>query len=128
VLQRQSLVQGMCLAQASLCVSTVDTVHVLGELCPVRQLLQRASIGSCSYCLVTLHVSALLAAFHPHLQQSESVVQEACAEFEVACSEVNLQQQLEELEALVLQRGLLGDANRSVLSGLTMQIDGHIRA
>jgi hypothetical protein len=50
-----------------------------------------------------------------HLQQSESVVQEACAEFEVACSEVNLQQQLEDLEALVLQRGLLGDANRSVL-------------
>lgn len=41
-------------------------------------------------------------------QQSESVVQEACAEFEVACSEVNLQQQLEELEALILQRGLLG--------------------
>lgn len=50
-----------------------------------------------------------------HLQQSESVVQEACAEFDVACSEVNLQQQLEDLEALVLQRGLLGDANRSVL-------------
>jgi hypothetical protein len=48
------------------------------------------------------------------LQQSESVVKEACAEFEVACSEVNLQQQLEELEALVLQRGLLGDANRCV--------------
>ena len=39
-------------------------------------------------------------------------MKEACAEFEVACSEVNLQQQLEELEALILQRGLLGDANR----------------
>ena len=51
------------------------------------------------------------------LQQSESVIQEACAEFEVACSEVNLQQQLEELEALVLQRGLLGDANRCVSLG-----------
>jgi len=46
------------------------------------------------------------------LQQSESVVQEACAEFEVACSEVNLQQQLEELEALILQRGLLGTGDR----------------
>lgn len=48
------------------------------------------------------------------VQQSESVAQEACAEFEVACSEVNLQQQLEELEALILQRGLLGDAKRCV--------------
>jgi hypothetical protein len=46
------------------------------------------------------------------LQQSESVLKEACAEFEVTCSEVNLQQQLEELEALILQRGLLGDTNR----------------
>lgn len=45
-------------------------------------------------------------------QQSESVVQEACAEFEVACSEVNLQQQLEELEGLILQRGLLGTGDR----------------
>lgn len=49
------------------------------------------------------------------LQQSESVVKEACSEFEVACSEVNLQQQLEELESLVLQRGLLGDTNRYVM-------------
>lgn len=46
------------------------------------------------------------------LQQSESVMKEACAEFEVTCGEVNLQQQLEELESLILQRGLLGDPNR----------------
>jgi hypothetical protein len=49
------------------------------------------------------------------LQQSESVVKEACSEFEVACREVNLQQQLEELESLVLQQGLLGDVNRYVV-------------
>lgn len=36
---------------------------------------------------------------------------QACAELEVACSEVGLQQQLEELESLVLQRGLLGPAD-----------------
>lgn len=46
------------------------------------------------------------------LQQSESVLKEACAEFEVTCSEVNLQQQLEELESFILQRGLLSNPNR----------------
>lgn len=59
------------------------------------------------------------------LQQSESVVKEACAEFEVACSEVNLQQQLEELEALVLQRGLLGDANRCAEAAPTRTSQSH---
>lgn len=44
-------------------------------------------------------------------QQSESVLSEAAAEFEVACGEVHLQQQLEELEALILQRGLLGSGS-----------------
>lgn len=46
----------------------------------------------------------------PRWQQIDSIVGEACAEMEVAASEVGLQQQLEELEALVLQRGLLGPA------------------
>lgn len=43
-----------------------------------------------------------------YAQQCESIVSEACAEMEVACAEVGLQQQLAELEGLILQRGLLG--------------------
>jgi hypothetical protein len=43
-------------------------------------------------------------------------VEVATEEMEQACSEVGLQQQLEELEALVLQRGLLGaEGERCVL-------------
>jgi hypothetical protein len=50
------------------------------------------------------------------LQQRDAIVEVATEEMEQACSEVGLQQQLEELEALVLQRGLLGaEGERCVL-------------
>lgn len=42
------------------------------------------------------------------MQQQEAIIDVAAIEMEAACSEVGLQQQLEELEALILQRGLLG--------------------
>lgn len=42
------------------------------------------------------------------LQQREAIAEVAAVEMAAACDEVGLQQQLEELEALILQRGLLG--------------------
>jgi hypothetical protein len=42
------------------------------------------------------------------LQQCDKILQVACAEAEAACDEVGLQQQLQELESLILQRGLMG--------------------
>jgi hypothetical protein len=42
------------------------------------------------------------------LQQCEVILQVATAEVEAACDEVGLQQQLQELESLILQRGLMG--------------------
>jgi len=45
-------------------------------------------------------------------QQREAIVEVATEEMDQACNEVGLQQQLEELEALVLARGLLGAGDR----------------
>lgn len=42
------------------------------------------------------------------LQQCEVILQVAAAEAEAACDEVGVQQQLQELESLILQRGLMG--------------------
>jgi hypothetical protein len=42
------------------------------------------------------------------LQQCEAILQVAASEVEAACNEVGLQQQLQELESLILQRGLMG--------------------
>lgn len=43
-----------------------------------------------------------------HTQQREAILRVATEEMEAACNEVGLQQQLQELEGLILQRGVMG--------------------
>lgn len=102
------------------CCSRCDQVLSVGcgvlsiDLTPrgTQQLLVHCASAGLFATPYSCTVLLLICTYPLPLQQSESVLKEACVEFETASSEVHLQQQLEELEALILQRGLLGGDSR----------------